>query len=192
MSAGRSSHSCGSGTMFLPIRPAFLGCCLRARTACHRNVRGLFAELSTHLQRPKGKHTCSDLPPPPNPVRLSPSTWGEWCYLGRVHMDKTHMKEVGLPTLLFPAAKIALFIAMYRVSWWGGEECSIHNASASSCLVYFFPVCGKSLIVLFLIALSSILLSHQVLLFSPCILPLQPVRLWRSSLQLSPLPMTVT
>lgn len=77
-------------------------------------------------------------------------------------MDKTHMKEVGLPTLLFPAAKIALFIAMYKVSWWGGEECSIHNASAS-CLVYFFPVCGKSLIVLFLITLSSILFSHQVL-----------------------------
>ncbi|XP_060022235.1 mitochondrial dynamics protein MIEF1 isoform X3 [Lagenorhynchus albirostris] len=62
--------------------PAFLGCCLRGRTGpaaspplpsvCHRNVMGVFAELSRHLQRPEGRHICTDLFPL---SCLSPSTW---------------------------------------------------------------------------------------------------------------------
>lgn len=49
----------------------------------------------------------------------------------------------------------------------GGEECLIHSATASSCFVFFFPVCGKSLmIILFLICPPSVLFSsHQVLIF---------------------------
>lgn len=94
-------------------------------------------------------------------------------------MDKPHMKEVGTSYApCFPLLKLHYLLQYTQYPGWGGEECSIHNASASSCLVYFFPVCGKSLIVLFLITLSSILFSHQVLLFSLCILPLQPVRFW--------------
>lgn len=96
--------SCGSVTVFLPIRPASLGCCLRARTVRHRSVRGLCADL----QRPQGKRTRSDLSPTPHPhPRLSLTQ-----HLGRLvlprksaHGKNTYEGGGDFLRSLFPAAK---------------------------------------------------------------------------------------
>lgn len=127
-----------------PSGPAFLGYCLRAKTdttICRRNVRGLFAELPRHRQRPKGKQSCSDLFPHSRPQSfLSPSTWGDRCYLGRVHINKTHMRRRwGLPMLLVsPLLKLHYLLQCKKYQYpKGGEECLIHNASAS-CILFLF------------------------------------------------------
>lgn len=69
-----------------PVGPAFLGGCLRVRTGpaasppscsvCHSSGRGVFAKRSWHLQRPRGKRTCTALLPW---SCLSLDSWADGC-----------------------------------------------------------------------------------------------------------------
>lgn len=76
------------------------------------------------------------------------------------------MKEVGTSYApSFPLLQLHYLLQCKKYPE-GGEECLIHNASASSCFVYFFPVCGKSRIILFLVTCPVFVLPSSVAVFS--------------------------
>ena len=77
-------------------------------SVCHRTLRGVSAELYRHFQGERAsEHEWTSSPL----SCLSPSTWGDPCYLGREQMDKRHMRERQVFPAI-PAANTALFIEM--------------------------------------------------------------------------------
>lgn len=84
-------------------------------------------------------------------------------------MARTHEREVG--TSHIPSCFLLLklhYLLQCKKYLESGEEYLIYNASASCLVFFFFPVCGRRLmIIIFLICPSSILFSHQIFLLLP-------------------------
>lgn len=123
-------------------------------------MRGVFAELRRHRQRPEGRQARAVLLPG---LPLAQ-------HLGRSAPSRKRAqgcdREVGpscIPSC-FPLLKLHYLLQCKKYPG-GGEECLIHIVS-TSCFVFSFFVCGKRLmIILFPICPSSILFSCQVLFF---------------------------